>query len=111
MVHQAENFPSQAQWFWEVSVIIRAPIELSAGIFFLYQILGWSSLVGLATVIAPVIALRYLSMRNLALQRALLASTDRRIAVISELVSAIRFLKYYAWEKVRSKRRAPKASG
>lgn len=82
-------------------MIIRAPIELCAGIFFLYQILGWSSLVGLSAVIVPIIALRYLSLRNLALQRALLASTDRRIAVISELVNAIRFLKYYAWEKVR----------
>ena len=91
---------SVAQWFWEVSVIIRAPIELLAGVFFLYQILGWSSLVGLATVILPIVVLRSLSIRNMALQRALLASTDRRIAVISELVGAIRFLKYYAWEKV-----------
>ncbi len=42
----------------------------------------------------------YLGKRNLALQKELLSATDRRISVVSELVNAIRFLKYYAWESV-----------
>lgn len=64
------------------------------------SVLGWSSIVGLSTIFLAYGVMRSLMNRNLALTRALMASTDKRISVISELVSAIRFLKYYAWEKV-----------
>lgn len=64
------------------------------------RILGWSSIAGLSTIVIAYAVIRSLAKRSLALTRALMATTDRRISVISELVSAIRFLKYYAWEKV-----------
>lgn len=66
----------------------------------LYRILGWSALVGLSSICISYVALHLLAKRSLALTRTLMSATDRRISVISELVSAIRFLKYYAWEKV-----------
>ena len=64
------------------------------------RILGWSSLVGLSAVSVAVVILKYLVDRNLALTRGMLAATDRRISVISELVSSIRLLKYDAWESI-----------
>ena len=64
------------------------------------RILGWSSLVGLSSIFISYAFLQVLAKRSLAITRHLLAATDRRISVVSELVGAIRFLKYYAWERV-----------
>lgn len=84
----------------QISTVIRAPIELVVSIIFLYQILGWSCLAGLSTIFITYFFLQYFGRRGIRITREMMAATDKRISVISELVSAIRFLKYYAWERI-----------
>lgn len=65
-----------------------------------HRFLGWSAIAGLSSILLTYASANFLFKRNIALQRELYAATDRRISVMSELVTAIRFLKYYAWEKI-----------
>ncbi|KAJ4362253.1 hypothetical protein N0V83_010346 [Neocucurbitaria cava] len=66
---------------------------------FLYQMLGWPSLVGVLTLVllTPLPAL--LSRRMSRIQQTVLRATDTRISTISEYLHSIRTVKYLGWEK------------
>lgn len=46
------------------------------------------------------IGYRFFGRRALRIQKRLLSATDHRLSVFSQLVGALRLLKYYAWEEV-----------
>ncbi|CAE6506129.1 unnamed protein product [Rhizoctonia solani] len=87
-----------AQRFWEFSAVFSAPIRLGIALYFLYQVLGWSSLGGVLVVLFAY-AINYpLARWNISITRQSWKARDRRMSAVSELLSSLRFLKYMGWE-------------
>ena len=80
--------------------VITTPLELCVGGYFAYRVLGISAIVGLGTsvLLMPVIGLlsRHFRLAN----EKLMASRDKRMALLNECFLGIRMIKSQAWERV-----------
>ena len=79
--------------------VIDAPFELLIGTIFLYQLLGYAGLVGIATTILFLPVNHYTSKAFATVQDRLMAARDRRVSLMSEVLSSIRYIKFMAYEK------------
>ncbi|KAG8691671.1 hypothetical protein FRC11_013282 [Ceratobasidium sp. 423] len=87
-----------AQRFWEFSAVFSAPIRLGIALYFLYQVLGWSSFAGVLIVLLAY-AINYpLARWNISITRQSWKARDHRMSAVSELLTSLRFLKYMGWE-------------
>ncbi|KAL7411452.1 hypothetical protein BDY24DRAFT_353656 [Mrakia frigida] len=85
-------------------VLLFCPLQATLAIVFLYQIVSWSALVGLVTMIAtfplPLVVLRAMNK----VQEELSVATDARVQAVTESMSSLRMMKMFAWEaKVEEK--------
>lgn len=64
----------------------------------LYQLLGWSALVGASVICVTGPANYYFAKYLGNLQKAMLAITDKRIQKLNETLQSIRIIKFFAWE-------------
>ncbi|KAJ3614828.1 hypothetical protein NHX12_018398 [Muraenolepis orangiensis] len=76
-----------------------APIEIALCLFFLWQHLGPSALAGIATVILIFPLNGYIAKKRSKLQEVQMKFMDGRIRLMNEILSGIKILKFYAWEK------------
>ncbi|MCJ1476928.1 hypothetical protein MMC13_005597 [Lambiella insularis] len=75
------------------------PVHLAVAIALLYQILGWSSIGGVAIMIA-LLPLNIIFARQFSsAQKSIMAGTDGRIHTVNEVLQNIRIIKYFAWEQ------------
>ncbi|KAF8609489.1 P-loop containing nucleoside triphosphate hydrolase protein [Ceratobasidium sp. AG-I] len=87
-----------AQRFWEFSAVFSAPIRLGIALYFLYNVLGWSSFAGVLVVLLAY-AINYpLARWNISITRESWKARDKRMSAVSELLTSLRFLKYMGWE-------------
>lgn len=91
-----------AQRFFEIAaflhVIWTAPIVTCVAIYFLWQILGVSALVGLLIFILLIPINSFVSSRVKRCQAQRMKVADERIKLINEIINGIKVLKMYAWE-------------
>ncbi|PPQ71821.1 hypothetical protein CVT26_007735 [Gymnopilus dilepis] len=90
---------------------LQIPLQITFSMIFLYQILGWSSLVGLAMTIVFLPVPSYFARKLSEVQKSKMNLTDARVEEISELVNVLRTIKLLGWEwkmgeRVREKREA-----
>lgn len=86
-----------AQRFWEFQTLINKPLGLILSVFLIWNMLGWSSFVGVAVVIIAQI-LNYLLARVLiSWEKERRKVTDIKLQKISQYVEAIRHLRWYGW--------------
>lgn len=85
-----------------VLISVAVPIEMAIAITFLYILIGWSSIVGLAAMIVTVSLPAYFSHRMVNIQQGVMKYADQRISKISEYVTSIRVIKYFGWEEAVS---------
>ncbi|OTA99800.1 hypothetical protein M426DRAFT_268815 [Hypoxylon sp. CI-4A] len=78
-------------------------VSTAIAMTFLYQLLGWPSLVGVAVLISLSTLPVLLSRRQARLHKFVMEATDSRLSKISEYLSSIRTLKFFAWEDVAYK--------
>nr|GAT54702.1 multidrug resistance-associated ABC transporter protein [Mycena chlorophos] len=79
--------------------IADTPFEILVGVFFLYQLLGTSALVGLGvTLVCLPLHQRSGGIVTVA-QRSLAKARDERVSLTNEMLGAIRMLKFMAWER------------
>ncbi|KAI0031305.1 P-loop containing nucleoside triphosphate hydrolase protein, partial [Vararia minispora EC-137] len=80
-------------------LVVFAPLQCAVAVWFLYSLLGWSAFVGTAAtlVLAPLPAL--VVRRLQVLQRRVMRMTDRRVSVVVEMMSALRMIKLFGWER------------
>lgn len=87
------------------------PIEIIFSMVFLYDLLGWASLVGVGmmvvTMAVPILLARVMAR----VQRRLRLATDARIGLMSETLTAVRIIKFFGLEeaflgRIREKREA-----
>ncbi|GAA5820282.1 hypothetical protein JCM11251_005555 [Rhodosporidiobolus azoricus] len=82
-----------------LSSIFGAPFELAIAISFLYQLLGWPCLVGLAVMAIALPINHVLVKRRIKIHRTMLSARDARMEVLNEFIHAVRFIKYSAAEE------------
>ncbi|KAF9298323.1 hypothetical protein BGZ88_007168 [Linnemannia elongata] len=83
---------------------VAVPLEIILGLLLLYRLLGWSALVGFLTMltISPLQIWRARIFGKL--QRQKNGFLDERIRLTTEVLSAIKIVKLYAWEDAFLKR-------
>ncbi|KAG1754951.1 P-loop containing nucleoside triphosphate hydrolase protein [Suillus paluster] len=102
-----------AQRFWDFAAIFSSPVRLVIALIFLYRILGWSAISGVAVILFAYILNYPLATYNIKvwslgcliflanmyqITRASWKAKDKRMNVVNELLQNIRFLKFYGWE-------------
>ncbi|KAJ7647783.1 hypothetical protein FB45DRAFT_987394 [Roridomyces roridus] len=76
-----------------------APMEIIIGSVFLYQLLGFSAFAGFVVLLLGWPLNSYLARRSIRIQKGVLKAKDARMSVLNELISAVKFIKFFAWEQ------------
>ncbi|KAK0487292.1 P-loop containing nucleoside triphosphate hydrolase protein [Armillaria novae-zelandiae] len=87
--------PSLPMYLYEV---VWAPFSLLLTIGFLYSILDWSALVGLAIMLICIPVPGYLSQMMRDVQKKRMRKMDARIQKVTEAMSMLRMIKMFGWE-------------
>lgn len=75
----------------------QPPFEITLAGIFLYRLMGWSAFAGLAVLVVSVPFNSVISKQNIKINQELMKARDKRIGIMSELVGAIQFIKFFAW--------------
>ncbi|KAF9180847.1 hypothetical protein BGZ50_005879 [Haplosporangium sp. Z 11] len=91
----AERWPDAVTF---MPMFVSIPYELSIALWLLYQQIGWSVFVGLATILImmPVQGLVAKAFTKAKSQK--LEAMDQRIRLMNEILSGIKIVKLYGWE-------------
>ncbi|KAL4065666.1 hypothetical protein V8B97DRAFT_2010327 [Scleroderma yunnanense] len=73
-------------------------IEVIIASTFLYQLLGMSAFAGFIIMIIGWPLNSYVTRRSIRIQKGLSAARDKRMGVLTELLSSVKFIKFFAWE-------------
>ncbi|KAG0044863.1 hypothetical protein BGZ83_009850 [Gryganskiella cystojenkinii] len=82
--------------FWHIGV--SSPIGIALGTYLLYDLIGWSSLVGMSILVITIPINKAVRARYAKGQRELSAARDARVTLMGELITGIRMIKFFAWE-------------
>ncbi|KAJ7579704.1 hypothetical protein C8J56DRAFT_281572 [Mycena floridula] len=75
-----------------------APVEIIIGGTFLYQLMGISAFAGFVVLIAGWPLNSYLMRRAIRINKGTLTARDKRMGALDELIKAVKFIKFFAWE-------------
>lgn len=75
------------------------PVQFILAVVLLYQILGFSSIAGIGAMILLLPVNLMVARRFAAIERKISAATDSRIDTTNEVLTNIRIIKFFAWEK------------
>ncbi|KAJ6495413.1 multidrug resistance-associated ABC transporter [Mycena sanguinolenta] len=93
-----------SEFAWHLFTLVDSPIEIVVGSIFLYKLLGVSCLFGLA-VTCLFLPLNHIAGKVVvSAQDNLMKARDERVALMNEILGAIRMLKFMAWERSFEKR-------
>ncbi|KAL1696726.1 hypothetical protein GGG16DRAFT_43160 [Schizophyllum commune] len=86
------NLVNQLYFFY------TAPFEITVASIFLYQLLGWSAFAGFLVipVLSPLNSM--IGRRSVRIQKGVSVARDKRMGVLNEVVTAIKFIKFFSWE-------------
>ncbi|TFK26992.1 hypothetical protein FA15DRAFT_614912 [Coprinopsis marcescibilis] len=79
--------------------IYGAPLEIIIAGFLLYQLLGLSAFAGFLVLLLGWPLNNYVSRRSIRIQKGVLNARDQRMGVLNELIGAVKFIKFFAWEE------------
>ncbi|CAE6396057.1 unnamed protein product [Rhizoctonia solani] len=88
-----------SEFSWHFFSLVDAPIEIVIGTFFLYNLLGVSCFFGLAVTCFFLPMNHFASKVVIDAQDNLMKARDERVALMNELLGAMRMLKFMAWER------------
>ncbi|CAG8532113.1 5269_t:CDS:10, partial [Dentiscutata heterogama] len=83
---------------WWTSAI-DSPVELVVGVYFLYQLLGVSCLLGLSVMVITLPINHQTAKLSAKTQDKLMNARDRRVGLMNEVLQGIRMIKFFSWEK------------
>ncbi|KAG0185773.1 hypothetical protein DFQ28_008806, partial [Apophysomyces sp. BC1034] len=89
-----------SSWF----ILLEAPVEVTVGIYFLYNLLGYSCFLGLLVMVISLPLNQYNSKLYASTQDRLMESRDKRVSLTNEVLQGIRQIKFFAWESQWEKR-------
>lgn len=82
-----------------INILWSAPLQIGLSIYFLWQEIGPSSLAGLAMLIILFPVNGMIANKTKKLHMKNMKNKDERVKMMNEILSGIRVLKLYAWEK------------
>ncbi|TRM63381.1 P-loop containing nucleoside triphosphate hydrolase protein [Schizophyllum amplum] len=88
-----------SEFAWHLFSLIDSPIEIVIGSWFLYDLLGPSCFVGLAATVMFLPMNHFAGKIVVSAQDNLMRARDERVALMNEVLGAIRMLKFMAWER------------
>ncbi|KAE8269197.1 hypothetical protein A4X09_0g3134 [Tilletia walkeri] len=80
-------------------VAVSAPVLIILSLYMLWRVLGWSGLAGMTVLVASIPIQTLSAKLFLRVQEKLLVATDKRLSLFSEVLSAMKTVKFFAWEK------------
>ncbi|KAF8468986.1 P-loop containing nucleoside triphosphate hydrolase protein [Kalaharituber pfeilii] len=80
-------------------LVASVPVQVAIAVTLLYQILGWSSIVGIGVMIMLLPINYWISSRFSKIQKEIMTTTDKRIHATNEVLQNIRIIKFFAWEE------------
>ncbi|KAH9036170.1 ATP-binding cassette transporter [Lactarius pseudohatsudake] len=93
-----------SEFSWHIFTLVDSPIEIIIGTIFLYTLLGSSAFVGLAVTCLFLPLNHFAGKVVVGAQENLMKARDERVALMNEVLGAIRMLKFMAWERNFEKR-------
>ncbi|KAH8112485.1 hypothetical protein DFH11DRAFT_1545837 [Phellopilus nigrolimitatus] len=78
--------------------IYGAPFGIVIACTFLYPLLGWSAFAGFLVLFAGWPLNSSIAKRTIRIQKGVLAALDKRMGVLNELIGAVKFTTFFAWE-------------
>ncbi|KAI8989077.1 multidrug resistance-associated ABC transporter [Trametes punicea] len=78
--------------------VYGAPFEICIASLFLYQLLGWSAFSGFFVLLLSWPLNNFVARRSVRIQKGVSTARDKRMGVLNELISAVKFIKFFAWE-------------
>ncbi|KAL1948407.1 hypothetical protein VTO73DRAFT_12482 [Trametes versicolor] len=75
-----------------------APFEIIIASLFLYQLLGWSAFTGFFVLVLSWPLNNFVARRSVRIQKGVSTARDKRMGVLNELIGAVKFIKFFAWE-------------
>ena len=75
------------------------PVQVIIAVTLLYQILGWSSIVGISVMVILLPINYWISSGFSKIQKEIMTTTDKRIHATNEVLQNIRIIKFFAWEE------------
>ncbi|PWN18685.1 hypothetical protein BCV69DRAFT_291227 [Microstroma glucosiphilum] len=85
-------------------MLYSAPIEFVIASLFLYKLLGLSAFAGYLVLIVASPLQSSLTRRMIRISKSLSAARDKRLSSLNELISNLKFVKYYAFEEEMRRR-------
>lgn len=82
-----------------MKVAIGCPVTVILALVGLYQIIGWPSLVGTAVLMLSSVSSIYTAQLMVPVQVKVREAQDARLSLITEHLSLIQAVKYFAWER------------
>jgi len=82
-----------SEFSWHVFTLVDSPIEIVVGTIFLYKLLGSSAFVGLAVTCLFLPLNHFAGKIVVGAQENLMKARDERVALMNEILGAIRMLK------------------
>ncbi|KAI0686602.1 P-loop containing nucleoside triphosphate hydrolase protein [Earliella scabrosa] len=85
-------------------VLLETPIQVVLSVYFLYQILGWSTFVGIGVLLALMPIPERLNKRMKSHNGQKAAESDKRIKLVTQMLKNIRTIKLLGWEAEQAER-------
>ncbi|KAI0752922.1 P-loop containing nucleoside triphosphate hydrolase protein [Daedaleopsis nitida] len=79
-------------------VLLETPIQIVLSVYFLYEILGWSTFVGIAVLVALLPIPEQLNNRMRVYQKGKAVESDKRVKLVTQMLKNIRTVKLLGWE-------------
>ncbi|KAF9167969.1 hypothetical protein DFQ26_002194 [Actinomortierella ambigua] len=77
--------------------LLGCPLEIFFGVVMLYRIMGWSSLAGVALIVAMIPAQGWMSSRMIHAEDEKLERMDERVRLMTEILAGMKIIKLYGW--------------
>ncbi|TFY53857.1 hypothetical protein EVG20_g9943 [Dentipellis fragilis] len=87
-----------AQTISAMYFIYGSPLEIIIACIFLYQLLGLSAFAGFLVLVLCWPLNTLIARRSIRIQKGVMAARDKRMGVLNELIGAVKFIKFFAWE-------------
>ncbi|KZV76922.1 P-loop containing nucleoside triphosphate hydrolase protein [Peniophora sp. CONT] len=82
-----------------LTLVLLTPLHIAFSIWMLYSLLGWSSFVGVAVMLAFLPIPGAIAKNIQRVQREVMKHTDARVQVVTEMMNIIRSVKLFGWEQ------------
>ncbi|KAJ6604251.1 hypothetical protein DFH09DRAFT_1300496 [Mycena vulgaris] len=89
-------------------ILLLIPLEIVFCVIFLYQVLGWSSFVGMGVMVLLFPLPGYVAKLVQTVQQQRLKRTDARVQTVTETMNVLRMIKLFGWERQMNERVAEK---